>query len=152
MKKILRRIVTLVIVATLFVMPASSAYASSFPVVEYHMDTGATVVTFQPDPLFLAGGNTTCYDLVDESMPQIGSWYVPAGHMHTLMVRTLEKNTTARFIIYRNEVLVSDYVISSTSYGYNFCPSLDSIDVYWRYYIIPYTDLTLTGYTGVVTP
>ena len=55
MKKKLKKLMVLTLVAAIFIMPASTALAASDPVVVYDSDE-ATFIDYLPDPLHVAGG------------------------------------------------------------------------------------------------
>jgi hypothetical protein len=148
MKKMLRKIMVLALAATLFVMPASTALAASQPVVLNDAD-GNTLIGFQPDPLSLQGGGSNFWFLDDITSTDL-NWYVPAGKSFNFQIFTNEANTTTRIQIFRNGTKVSDYVSSSTSYGYSFRNAPESNDVSWSFCICPYTDMTIAYYAGSV--
>lgn len=148
MKKILRRIAVLVFIATLFVMPSTTALAASTPVVEFDSD-GFTSILYQPDPLFIAGGGSNVQVLSD-IRNTTGTWYVPAGKTCYFAFFTSEVNTTFRFVMYKNGVYVSDYVYTSTMNGKQFNITPEGSNNYWTFIIIPYSDLTLKSYAAYI--
>ncbi len=147
MKKIVKRIALLACFMMLFSAPAT-ALAASTPVLEFK-DQGFTSIGFQPDPLFIAGGGSNPYELRDITYTD-GSWYVPAGMSLNFQVFTNETDTTCRFLIYKNDSLVSADVYSSTIHGYIFRITPENNDVRWRFVIVPYTNATLLGYSGYI--
>ena len=148
MKKKLKKLMVLTWVAAIFIMPASTALAASDPVVLYDSDE-ATFIDYLPDPLHVAGGGyhpVLLKDLTESS----GDWYVPVGKSFNFTFWTQEPNTTVRIIIYKNSSIVSDYVSSSTVYGYSFDITPEGTNNRWRFLIVPYTDVTFIGYGGVL--
>jgi hypothetical protein len=148
MKKMLRKIVVLVCVATLFVMPASTALAASAPVVIYDAD-GLTMIEFQPDPLYIPGGGMNTYFLDDMSNPS-GTWYVPAGkNFNFEFMIGANTSATAKIQIFKNDVLVSSYVSSATEAFY-FHITPEGTNNNWRFAITAYTNMNIDLYTGYV--
>jgi hypothetical protein len=138
----------LVCVATLFVMPASTALAASVPVPIF-MDDQSVIYEFQPDPLYSAGGGTESFEFVNYYGPS-GQWYVPAGNNFRFQIITKEPNTTIRMTIYKNGVQVSDYVVSSTIYGYFVDITTENTNNQWKFVVTPYSSATISIYAGTV--
>lgn len=148
MKKILRRIFVIALAATLFVMPTSTALAASTPVATYDAD-GLTMIDFQPDDLFVSGGGSNAYTFRDVT-DATGNWYVTAGKTFSFQVVTKPLNTTTRIVIFKNGVLMSDYVSSSSTSGYRFDITPEGTNNYWTFVFLPYTDMTFSGYAGYI--
>ncbi|MFT4142937.1 MAG: hypothetical protein QM644_00670 [Mobilitalea sp.] len=145
MKKFLRKFAVLIFAVALIAMPSATVFAASNAVVDYDAD-GFTSISFQPDPLFLAGSSVYVLEDITEASKD---WIVPAGKTMYFSYFTQEQNTTARIVIFGKNSLVYDNVITSTIHGYqiNMSPSTDEE---YTILILPYTNVTLTGYAAYI--
>lgn len=148
MKKMLKRIMVLVVAATLFAMPATSVLAASAPV-PIIITERSTVYEFQPEPFYMSGGGNEGLFL-DTYTGSQGAWIVPAGKRFNFQITTKEANTTVIMTIYKNGVQVSEYVTSSTIYGYLFNIAPESSNNTWRFKITPLSPATIRLYAGTV--
>jgi hypothetical protein len=150
MKNMLKKVLVLAIVATMFVMPASTVLAASnsYPVVIYDADD-VTMIQFQPEPLFIPGGGSTSYFLYDYSNPTgAGVWNVPAGKTFAFQfIIGYNATASARIRIYKNDVLYSDRT-ATFSEGYSFTFAPESTNNRWNVMVTPYTDMNVEMYIG----
>lgn len=145
MKKMLKKIMVLVVAATLFVMPASTALAASNPVVIFD-DDDLTFITYQPDPYFLEGGHSLILADITNSD---GWWDVPAGKYFRLQL-TLDGNVsgTFRVLIVNSSGIVYDSVITG---AFALC-EVPPIPTNTRYqiWVTAYSHINIYGYGGAL--
>ncbi|MFT4144054.1 MAG: hypothetical protein QM644_06315 [Mobilitalea sp.] len=111
MKKLLRKIIVLVCVATLFVMPASTVLAAtSTPVLKFSTST-AKYFEYEPTPYVLTANISTGLDDIYASE---GNWYCPAFKNFNL-VYTLATSSSYRITILRIEAGSSQFTVVSNS-------------------------------------
>ncbi len=148
MKKMLRRIVTLAIVATMFVMPTATAFAdsNSYPVVICDAG-GTTIMEWQP-ALQVDGDGLHTYFMDDMSNIYGGYWSVPAGKTFYFQV-SADDIFRVRVRIFKNDVMVSDYVtIAYYDLSFNIDPENQNNN--WRISITPLSYTTIRSHTGII--
>lgn len=149
MKRILKKIIVLVCVATLLVMPASTALAAtSTPVLVINYD-GVKYFDYQPD--FVLNAFTTTG--LDDTTNPIGwggcPWTVTAGKTFRVQITTVETNTSLQvLIISPTNGLMYNQILSTTNGGFMIDLPIASNDSYLVWVTAQYTPVTIRGYGG----
>jgi hypothetical protein len=145
MKKMLKRIMVLVVAATLFVMPASTALAASNLVL---VDRTANSVSYayQPDPYYLRAGQglVLINDYVADDLYHVKGWtnftfWVDLQYYSTFRIFVTNMNTGQ--LVFTDEF---------SSYGCGITvPNNSSSEAVYRVIIDGVTDTYVTTYTAI---
>ncbi len=141
MKTILRRIVALVSIATLCLMPVSTALASSTsqPVLTYNA-YGMKMYTYQPDPLDVSAGQTVYF------LDSGSEWQVPTGKSFGFYIGSFSGSYRIQVFKYGSGI-VTDMQISGSRY---FVYPVENTSTYYLVFITAITDTRVTDYYAVV--
>ena len=141
MKKVLRKFIVIVCVATLCIMPSTTALASttSQPVLTYDA-YGMKMFTYQPDPLDVYAGQTVYF------LDNGSEWQVPAGKSFGFYMGSF--SGTYRIQVFRGgSGIVTDMQISGSRY---FVYPVESSSTYYFAFITAITDTEVVNYYVVV--
>ena len=144
MKKFLRRITLLALVATMFIMPASTALAASTP--ELVIDIpGVKYFEYQPSPYFVASGQSP---ILKDTTTSDGCWDVPAGKSFRCQI-DVDRNTTVTFrvlIVSSSSGISYDQVVTG-SFAICDIPA-KATDTCYQVWVVAYSDINIYGYGG----
>lgn len=145
MKKILRRITVLALVATLFVMPASTALAAR-PTPELVLYApGTKYFRFKPTPYFLEGNGHSL--ILEDTTTNNGWWEVPAGKPFRCQV-TLAHSTPGTFQVLIASPSGIEYKQLITSF-YALCDiPAKSTDTRYQVWVTSYSQIEIDSYGG----
>ncbi len=147
MKKMLRRIIVLVCIATLCLMPASTALAASTPVLYFDIPGVVKYFMFQPAQIVYNDGSVTA---LSDTTASNGSWFATANKPFKFQINSTSNIPLHVYIfsdnntklVYNNEengVGLIEIILDAqpTDKNYNV------------YVFVPYSETTIYGY-GVV--
>jgi hypothetical protein len=147
MKNILRKIIILICVAVLFVMPVSTAYAASIPVLVINIpELGVKVYDFTPYAIEANDGiSTALYDpsTSDQTIP------VAAGKNFQIQIN-VNQNASLQVTIFGNTLYYNETLTTSSEAIFINLPANSYNENYHIWLNAPYNAVTIYNYTTTI--